>query len=249
MPSPPLVVPNAVQIRLMYGIANNGAFNVIHARKLGATVITQALTNLIGSGIKAAWSARIAPLAPTLNGLIRVGVRDLSTANQPEYLDTGAVVGGTSVADALPANVASVVTLRTALTGKSKRGRVYIGGFAEDQNTSSGVAADAAATAAVAFLQDVSTALQAQQLTLGVLSRPAYSYTDNRTWTFIDGSQETDVIGRGNARPGGIEDVTLIQSRNANWESQRRRSNGRGSLPALFTPIVSMAAAGNHSDE
>lgn len=242
MPAPPLVVPNAVQIRLMYGIAGNGAFNVIHARKLAAQVVTQALTNLIGAAIKSAWSARIAGLSNAGVGLIRVGLRDLSAPNQPEFLDTGAVVTGTGVGETLPAGVSSCVTLRTALTGKSQRGRIYIGGFTELQNTNNATMDPAAGTAATAFVQDISAALTAQQLTLGVLSRPAYAYVDNRAWTFSNGETEVDVIGRGNARPGGINDVTLIQSRNNNWESQRRRQNGRGTLPTSFSMVSSLEA-------
>lgn len=242
MPAPPLVVPNAVQIRLMYAFAGNGAFNVLHARKLANTVITQALANIVGAAIKSAWTTRIAPLSNGGSGLMRVGLRDLTAANQPEFLDTGATAPGSGTGDILPPNNAIAVTLRTALTGKSNRGRVYIGGFNETQNDPSGLAVSTAGTAATQFIQDVSAALTAQQMTLAVLSRPAYAYVDNRTWTFNTGDTETDVIGRGNARAGGLQDVTLIQSRNANWESQRRRANGRGTTPTAFTVVSSLEA-------
>lgn len=246
MPSPPLVVPNAVQIRLMYNIAGNGGFNVIHARKLGTQVISQALANLVGAALKSAWTTHIAPLAFGGSGLIRVGIRDLSAANQPEYLDTGAVAVGTSAADPLPAQNAVNVTLRTAQSGKSKRGRVYIGGFDELQNSATGTIAPAASAAATAFVNAVSDGLDANGLTLAVLSRPAYSYVDNRTWTFNDGTTETDVTGRGHARPGGLEDVTVVQSRNNEWESQRRRGNGRGTTPTSFTPLAHMELRQNN---
>lgn len=245
MPSPPLVVANAVQVRLMFSINNAGAFNVVHARKGGATTVTQALANAVGSAIKSAWSTNIGPLAYPGTGLIRVGVRDLTAPNQPEYLDTGAIAAGTGTGDPLPANVASCVTLRTAMTGKSKRGRVYIGGFTEAQNDAAGNTATTAANAAVSFVQAVSAALLAQGLTFAILSRPSYAYVDNRSWTLPNGETEVDVIGRGNARSGGLEDVTLIQSRNAGWESQRRRTNGRGGAPTIFSPIASLEAARN----
>jgi len=238
MPSPPLVVPNAVQVRLMYALAGNGAFNVINARKAGSQVINQALVNLLGAAIKAAWTTYIAPHARNDSALIRVGLRDLSAPNQPEYLDTSAAVGGSGVGDTLPVNNAVNVTLRTAESGKSKRGRVYVGGFTEAANTALGNVDPAVSLAAVNFVDAVDDALVAQSMKMVVLSRPAYAYVDNRTWTFNDGRTEVDVIGRGNARAGSMQDVTLIQSRNDSWESQRRRTNGRGAAPTIFTPVA-----------
>jgi len=235
MPSPPLVVPNAVQIRLMYTLSGNSAFNVIHARKLGTQVLNQALANLIGSAIKSAWTTTLGPMMGISTGLAKVGIRDLSAANQPEYLDSGVVVTGTSIADPLPTNVASCVTLRTALSGKSMRGRVYLGGFTEAENENTATQAQTSADASTAFLEAVSDALTANGMTLGVLSRPSYSYVDNRTWTLSNGSTLVDQTGRGNARPGAINDVTLIQSRSNGWESQRRRNNPRGNAVALLS--------------
>jgi hypothetical protein len=242
MPSPPLVVPNAVQIRLMYALGGQGAFNVLHAIKTGSQVIDQTLTNAIGAAIKSAWSARVGPLAGAGAALIRVGLRDLSSPNQPEYLDSGAQVGGSASDDMLPANNAACVTLRSAKSGKSFTGRCYIGGFSELQNSAAGATQATASSAAASFLQDVSAALTTNSMQLGVLSRPSYAYVDNRTWTFNDGTTEVDVIGRGKQRAGAITPVTLIQSRNNQWESQRRRGNGRGVLPTIFTPIVSLEA-------
>lgn len=242
MPNPPLVVANAVQVRLMYSMSGNGAFNVIHARKLGTQTIDQALTNTVGVAIKAAWQTHIGPLVGISTALARVGLRDLSAPNRPEFLDTGALVQGSGTGDPLPVNVACVVTLRTAGSGKSLRGRVYVGGFTEGQNDTTGSTAGTASAGSVAYLQAVSAALTASGMTLGVLSRPAYAFVDNRTWTLPAGETEVDVIGRGNARDGAINDVTLIQSRNNTWESQRRRGNGRGAAPALFTPLVSVNA-------
>jgi hypothetical protein len=238
MPSPPLVVPNATQIRLMYSLDGVGAFNVLHARKGASQLVNQALVNLIGAAIKTAWSTFIGPHARTSAALVRVGLRDLSTANQPEFLDTGAIAGGTLTDDTLPQSNAVNVTLRTDLSGKSNRGRVYVGGFTEAANGPDGTVDPAISLAAVNFVDAVDDALVAQSMKLVVLSRPAYSYVDNRTWTFADGRTEVDVIGRGNARTWGMQDVRVIQSRDNKWESQRRRTNGRGPAPALLTAVA-----------
>jgi hypothetical protein len=234
MPSPPLVVPNAVQVRLLGLVGGQLAVNVLHAQKSGGLVITQTLTNTVGAAIKSAWTSRFGTLVTASGALVRVGLKDLTAANQTEFLDTGASVGGTAVGDTLPGQVAACVTLRTANSGKSARGRAYFGGFSETENVAGAVMSAAVAAAIVAFMQDVQSALTASTMTLGVLSRPAYAYVIEKTWTLPAGSTQTDTIGRGTARPGAILPVTLIQSRDTKWESQRRRSNGRGVPPTVF---------------
>lgn len=48
-------------------------------------------------------------------------------------------ISGVDASAPLPVNVALVITLRTALRGRRNRGRIYIAGFAEDQNAAGGV--------------------------------------------------------------------------------------------------------------
>lgn len=237
MPAPPLVVPNAVQVRLLWTVNGQSAVNVLAARKAAGLTVSQGLANLVGAAIKGAFTSVLASLISPGSGIVAVGLRDLTAANQTEYLDTGAVTPGTGTGEPLPASIAENVTLRTALSGKSKRGRVYIPGFTEASNDIAGVSTQAAADASVAFIEAVKDALSANNLTMAVLSRPAYSYIDTRTWTLPDGSQETDTLGRGLARPGGLEDVTEAQVRDLRWESQRRRNNGRGSGATAFRAV------------
>lgn len=234
MPSPPLVVTNAVQVRLLGTVAAQGSVNVLHARKGAGLVISQALANTVGAAIKAAWTTRFSTLCGSNTSLVRIGLRDLTAANQPEFLDTGGAVGGVTAGDPLPAQVAACVTLRTQFSGKSNRGRVYIGGFNETENIGAGAMSTAVAAAVVAFVGDVQAALTASTMTLAILSRPAYAFVDTRSWTLPNGTTQVDTIGRGNARPGAIEPVTIIQSRNTAWETQRRRNNGRGGLPTTL---------------
>jgi hypothetical protein len=240
MPSPPLVVTNAVQVRLLGTVAAQLSVNVLHAQKSGGLVITQALTNTVGAAIKAAWTSRFATLVTASGGLVRVGLKDLTTANQPEFLDTGGAAVGTAAGDTLPGQVAACVTLRTSNSGKSARGRVYFGGFSETENVAGAQMSAAVAAAIVAFMGDVQSALTTSTMTLGVLSRPAYAYVIEKTWTFPAGGTQTDTIGRGSARTGQILPVTIIQSRNTAWESQRRRSNGRGAPPTLFNAATTL---------
>lgn len=246
MPSPPLVVTNAVQVRLLGSYSLNGVVNVLAARKTAGTTITQTLANTVGAAIKSAWTSRIGALCGSNTSLVRVGLRDLTAANQPEFLDTGAPVSGALASEGLPPQTALCVTLRTAKSGKSFRGRVYVWGFTENENTATGVASTAAVNAATAFIGDIQSALSTSQLTLAVLSRPSLAFVDTRVWTLANGSTQTDVLGRGNANPGGVEPVTVIQSRNNSWETQRRRNNGRGALPTLVQTMSTIDLETGH---
>ena len=233
MPSPPLVVALAVQVRLLGVVGGQTYVNVLHARKRTAFSIDQTITNTLGAAIKSAWTTNIAGLSNNSCNLARVGLRDLSSANQNEFLDAGAGVVGTGVANLLPPGTALCVTLKTNQSGKSHRGRVYLAGFNEDQNDNGGGTVAAANTAGVAFISAVNSAMAASNMDLCILSRPSYAYVTTKTWTLPTGTQ-VDTIGRGTARPGETQLVTVIQSRTALWESQRRRQNGRGGLlPAL----------------
>lgn len=240
MPTPPKVISNCVEVRLLMNYSTNGGVNVLHASKAAGRVVDQALANTLGAAIKSAWTANLGALCNGSVALVRVGVRDLTQANQPEFLDSGSQVAGTAVGDALPPQTALCITLRTALSGKSFRGRVYVGGFAESENQTTGNANTTTQTAAVAYITAIQAAMSASQLTMSVASMPAYAFTDTRTWTLNDGTTRVDTLGHGNARNGTQQAVTIIQSRNTAWETQRRRNNGRGSLPTTFNSLTEM---------
>jgi hypothetical protein len=234
MPAPALVIANCVQVRILGTTVGSGAANVLHARKNAGATISQATADALGAAIKGAWQTRFAPVSPTSTSIVRVGVRDLTQPNLPEYLDSGVPVQGTSVTEGLPSQVSLCITMRTAKSGKSFTGRVYLGGFDEAQNVAGGIASTTLVNNCTGFIGDVSAALTAQQLTLAIASRPAYAFVTVKTWTLPNGQTEAKTIGRGNARGGGVEPVIAVVSRNNTWETQRRRNNGRGGVPAAF---------------
>jgi len=226
--------------RLLQSFSGQGAINVLHGIAPAGLAVNQALANTLGAAIKTAWTSNIGPLSSGTCQLIRVGVRDMRTPNQTEYLDTGAPVSGTSVSEALPSQVALCITLRTALAGKSFRGRVYLGGFAETENIANGLASTATANASIAFLTAVQNAMDASSLNFAVASRPAERYLITKTVFHNDGTETVTTIGKGNARSGGTAEVTSMESRNAVWETQRRRMNSRGGAATLLGPVASV---------
>lgn len=236
MPISP-VIANTIEVRLLWALAGNGAVNVLHATSSSAPV-NQALANTLGAAIKSAFTANLAPMMNSGSGLVRVGVRDLRVEHAAEFLDAGASVVGTGTGDSLPSQVALCMTLRTASAGKSFRGRVYLGGFTETQNDPAGLGIVAASTNCVAFLTAVSSAMSGSGLVFAVASRPAERSTVVKTTFHNDGTTTTRTITQSPARAGGSTPVTSISSRNVAWETQRRRTNGRGAVPTTLRAVA-----------
>lgn len=201
---PQLVVANAAQMRLIWALGGQlYALNVLGVVNSGSVAITQALTNTLGTAIKAALtsSGHGAAVNSTVT-LANVGLRDIRTANTAEFLDTGAAVAGTGTGDLLPPQTALCITLRTAQAGRSFRGRVYLCGYGEPVNAAGGVASSSSTS--VAFVVAIQNALIAQSLNLGVLSRPAPQLPIPRA--------------------GFITPVTSVVARDSVWDTQRRRA-------------------------
>lgn len=201
---PQLIVPNAAQMRLIW--AHSGqlyALNVMGVVNAGNIAITQALVNAVGAAIKTGFGTSFLNAAvSSAVQLTNVGLRDIRTPNTSELIDTGAAVAGTAGTDFLPPQTAFCVTLRTAFAGRSFRGRCYLPGFAEVQNTAAGVNTDP--STATAFVAAIKAALISNALDLGVISRPNPDATPPRV--------------------GSINTVTAIVSRDGVWDTQRRRA-------------------------
>lgn len=96
----------------------------------------------LGDAIITSWNSIIKPQMPTTLSLIEVKVVDLTTQISPTvYITTGLPIVGTNVSPALPNNNSLVITKRTALRGRSYRGRIYFSGLVEGQVTNNAVSA------------------------------------------------------------------------------------------------------------
>lgn len=233
------IIPNGVQVRLLWAHQGALAVNVLNAQAGAGVIVNQALANSVGSAIKSAFSTNLGAHYNSSTGLIRVGLRDMRAENMAEFLDTGAASLGTAVTDSTPLATAMCLTLRTAKSGKSFRGRVYLPGMVETDNTLAGQILTAAATAAVAFIQAIQAALTAAQLTLAVASRASELITLVRNIFHSDGTQTSKTLSTTVAKAAQLTPVTSVESRTSQWESQRRRANGRGVPPSLFGSVAS----------
>jgi hypothetical protein len=217
----PLVVPNAALVTLHWQIAGERCHNVLGAVKPGGVTVTQAMADQLGAAIKPALgNSGMAPLLSSSTALVDVGVRDISTAGMPEFLDSGAATLGTAVDEPLPTQIALVVSSQTDRAGASYRGRTYFSGWTEISNLATATASSAATTAAMAFLQACSDAMDNAGLAFAVISRPR----EARTIPAVEIS----------AKAGWATPITSLEIRNAMWDTQRRRATvgGGGTLLA-----------------
>lgn len=157
---PALVVPSTVEARIIWNFLTAArAINVLHFTVPGGYVVNQAAVNAFSAQVTAA-DAFGAPSLRSLRGanwnLNTVGLRDIRTANQPEFL-AAPNLPGTSAGESLPPTVCLCVTIRTALAGKSFRGRVYIPGWTESDNSVNAAASTNAQVAAAQFVNRIRT--------------------------------------------------------------------------------------------
>lgn len=169
-----LVIPNCVQVRLLWRLSNTPwAVNVLNFT-VGALTVDQTLADSIRTAVQTAYTGGVTPLRGQVHttwSLSEIGVRDIRVANQPEYRSVLGTAAGTAGGDRLPPTMAAKVMLRTALAGKSYRGAVFVPGWAEGGNDSSGQMAGATTASSRGFVQGVGTGLAGLGLTHVVASR------------------------------------------------------------------------------
>jgi len=208
--SHPLVVATGVQVRLRWTLNGKLVCNVLGGQVGGGYANSQAHANALGTAVIGRFtSSGLKALSASTTLMDGVGIRDVRTANQVEYLSVAAAVAGTGSGDPLPNSLAAVVTLKTALAGKHYRGRVYIGGAIEAENDSAGLIAAAYNTAIVAFITGVQADMGTEGITLAVIARPNY----------LNLTPPADI----QTFAGAVTPVTSISALDTAWDSQRRR--------------------------
>lgn len=134
-------------------------------------------------------------------------VTDLTTASSPVVLITpGSTLAGTVNSPALPNNVASVVTARTANRGRAYRGRTYVPGIPRsDEQTPTAIT-----------LTEITALITALTALIGVVA-PLGGFLGVRS-THLNNV----------ARVAGVITQITGYDANADFDSQRRRLAGRG---------------------
>lgn len=233
--APPQFLAGAAFVTFYWTYNAQLAVTRLGMQVLGGVTFGQGLADGLGGVAKGAFTQHLQPLMPGNAALVRVGVRDWRTAHQPEFRDTAPQVTGAGVGDMLPAQLAICVTLRTALAGKSFRGRVYLGGFLETHNDAASRVSAAATAGVLGFLDACDDGFESFGLRTAVVSKPAEDVQLIRRTTTAAGDVIEDIISHQVAKTGSVNDVVAFEARNSTWETQRRRANERGGGVSLLT--------------
>lgn len=166
MPTPgyipgPLVIPDTFQIRLKWALGNGRiATNVLHAIVGESIVASVNMANDLFEAI--ATDSEVLDYMQYLSSntaLLLCDIRDIRPRDDgafPSLVESNFPgIDGTGSGNPLPQEVALVVTLRTALSGRAHRGRTYLTGFDEIVLDSDGHATGDVTAAAVSFMQSV----------------------------------------------------------------------------------------------
>lgn len=90
--------------------------------------------NSLGEALVNWWVTNMAPLTPETTILREVVCTDISSESGPQVTNTPAADGfGTMATETLPSNCSFTISLRTALRGRSFRGRNYVVGLGISQ--------------------------------------------------------------------------------------------------------------------
>lgn len=175
-----LVIPNCVEIQLIYSWSGRTLKNVMHGSYTGTPALSNAFAETVFAAIKAraettAWRARLG----TGISFTAVGLRDLRSANQAQFLSTGPAVAGTGAGTTVSMNTALVVTLTTNLTGKQNRGRAYLAGMLDAGLSDPRTWSAAYGTDAVAFLSGIASVCSTNSIPLVVAQRALQAGTDH----------------------------------------------------------------------
>ena len=198
MPLP--VIANTLRTTVVGKAVNGHRFtNVMHFRKSGAltfagaiAILDPALLNVytVNSGAGLAWKS----IGPAAASLVQFEYTPLDGVTATTVITHA--VAGVDANDPLPASIALVVTVRTALRGRRNRGRIYTGPYCEDANLA-GVPTTATVAAVQTQWSSLLTALAGSGVSLGVASYVA---------------------------PGAFTDCTTLTV-DPRWDTQRRRLN------------------------
>lgn len=221
-------ITSGARLRLIWSFDGQLAINVIGLQVIGPVTFGQALANTLGSGIKTqfATAGMNGLMAPTTE-LLNVGIRDLQASSQPEFLDTGAAVAGTGTGDPLPRQTALVITHRTAEASRSGRGRTYFGGYDELQNDANGEAIVTCRNVTANFWNAMGSVLNSSQLTPAVIQNEAPEKTITVVVNPGQPNEESRTVHYA-ARAAVVRPIIANEIRDGQWDTQRRRNNGRG---------------------
>lgn len=198
-------VPNVTMLEAVYIQAGSYTENVFYYLAPGVATVTD--IQELGAAWITEWNANMKVCIPIETSLVNVKLTDLTTAISPVVNWAATLpIAGTRSTNILPSNVTLAFTRRTALRGRSFRGRIYWPGLCESDVTQNTVA-----SALVAQIVNALLAMNVVTTTLGNWEQVVVSRVSN-----------------------GVERATGLATPVTTWgsdgivDSMRRRLPGRG---------------------
>lgn len=162
-------VPQCVEVTIAMRQTGVPIINRFYIR-IGATPTSTDLQD--AAELVDAWiTNHLAALHPTSLFYDTITVKDVHVANGTEYQLIPTSPHGTSVGTPTPNNAAVVVSLRTALTGRNYRGRIYVGGLVTAYIQDATHVSEAAAASILSIYQELVDAIETATWQLAVVSR------------------------------------------------------------------------------
>jgi hypothetical protein len=210
---PYVPVPSTVMAELRMTLDGQKIENTLYF--LSASGPSLANMEVLGSDLEGWWTTNCAPLLPVDVLLRELVITDLTTNTGPQYTDAPeGGIPGVIGQPALPNNVSLAISFRTALRGRSFRGRNYIPALTENQVVNNTVSAAVAASWVSAYNE-----------LIAILATGAREYT----WVVVSRFSGVDADKKPIPRTIGLkEPVVTALVVDATVDSMRRRLPGRG---------------------
>lgn len=210
-----LPVPNGTEVKLVWALNGEpAALNILHFSHTPGAGMDQTKANAISVSVGSmlTTSGLLAHLYTGVT-LARTEVRNMDSNSDPWFVGNQAPIAGTSVDNPLPAATAFCVTLKTGLRGRSYNGRVFLWGYTEGANGTTGGITPTAKTDSEDFIKQIDNELfNTQALLMSVVSR----------WTTPPTAPPgTPAVER---NPPILTRVTSIVALDSRWDVQRRRA-------------------------
>lgn len=127
-------VPGAAEVVINATCSEIPVANVLGFTEVAGGDFTVAELTTLATKVRDAWQTNMLPVFGGGYELFNVTARSLTSESAPSVqVDVTSTQVGTASGQNMPNNVALVVTHRTALRGRSFRGRTYLVGLTEDQ--------------------------------------------------------------------------------------------------------------------
>lgn len=143
-------VPDTAEVRVEQRLFGQEVNNILHFARVGgwnAASLSQLATLVFG-----VWGNQVLPALSQDLTLETVNARDISLQDGVQQQSpAGPAVPGGINSPSLPGNVAFCITHRTGLVGRSRRGRTYVAGLAEQDVTGNVLASGRANQIEAAF--------------------------------------------------------------------------------------------------